>query len=95
MGLSVTSDDWSRSVQQPLSMEALASPLSSRAQPRDLRFNGPFVGIFLDKAFSRARLSIHPFGILQQDVIIRHPSDIVGDHPRYPLARYLRLVSRR
>ena len=32
--------------QQPLSMEAPPSPLSSRAQPRDLRFHGPFVDMF-------------------------------------------------
>jgi hypothetical protein len=33
----------SASVQQPLSMEPLPFPLSSRAKPRDLRFHGPFV----------------------------------------------------
>jgi hypothetical protein len=33
-------------VQQPLSMEASLSPLSSRAQPRDLQFHGPFLEMF-------------------------------------------------
>jgi hypothetical protein len=35
-----------RAVQQLLSMEAPPSPLSSRAKPRDLRFNGTFVEMF-------------------------------------------------
>ena len=35
---------------QPLSMEAPPSPLSSRAQPRDLQFSGPFVEMFFDRA---------------------------------------------
>jgi hypothetical protein len=33
--------------QGPLSTERLPSPLSSRAQPRDLRFRGPFLEMFL------------------------------------------------
>jgi len=32
-------------------MEALPSPLSSRAQPRDLQFYGPFLGMFFDRAY--------------------------------------------
>jgi hypothetical protein len=36
------------SVQQPLSMEASPFPLSSRAQPRDLQFSGPFLEMFSD-----------------------------------------------
>ena len=35
---------------KPLSMEAWPSPLSSRAQPRDLQFSGPFVEMFFDRA---------------------------------------------
>jgi hypothetical protein len=31
-------------------MEASPSPLSSRAQPRDLQFSGPFVEMFFDRA---------------------------------------------
>src|SRR5579859_3658093 len=38
------------SVRQSLSMEPLLFPLSSRAQPRDLRFYGPFVEMFFDRA---------------------------------------------
>jgi len=38
------------SVRQSLSMEPLPFPLSSRAQPRDLRFYGPFVEMFFDGA---------------------------------------------
>jgi hypothetical protein len=34
------------SFQQPLSMEAPLYPLSSRAQPRDLQFRGPFLEMF-------------------------------------------------
>ena len=30
-------------------MEALPSPLSSRAKPRDLQFSGPFLGMFFDR----------------------------------------------
>jgi hypothetical protein len=37
------------SIQQPLSPEALPSPLSSRAKPRDLQFRGPFLGMFFDR----------------------------------------------
>jgi len=33
-------------VQQPLSRSAPPSPLSSRAQPRDLQFYGPFLEMF-------------------------------------------------
>jgi hypothetical protein len=29
-------------------MKPLPSPLSSRAQPRDLRFRGPFLEMFFD-----------------------------------------------
>jgi hypothetical protein len=39
------------SVQQLLSIEPLPFPLSSRAQPRDLRFRGPFLEIFFDRAY--------------------------------------------
>jgi hypothetical protein len=35
---------------QLLSMEASPSPLSSRAQPRDLQFYGPFLEMFFDRA---------------------------------------------
>src|SRR6202453_4539817 len=37
-------------MQQRLSMGALPSTLSSRAKPRDLRFSGPFVEMFFDRA---------------------------------------------
>src|ERR1700691_3847127 len=37
-------------MQQLLSMGALPSTLSSRAKPRDLRFSGPFVEMFFDRA---------------------------------------------
>jgi hypothetical protein len=37
------------SVRQPLSIEPLTFPLSSRAKPRDLRFRGPFVEMFFDR----------------------------------------------
>ena len=37
------------SVQQPLSIEPLPSPLSSRAKPRDLRFRGPLLEMFFDR----------------------------------------------
>ena len=36
-------------VQPLLSMEALPSPLSSRAQPRDLQFRGPLLEMFSDR----------------------------------------------
>ena len=39
------------SVQQLLSIEPLPFPLSSRAQPRDLRFRGPFLEMFFDRAY--------------------------------------------
>jgi hypothetical protein len=35
---------------QPLSMETPPSPLSSRAEPRDLRFPGPLLEMFFDRA---------------------------------------------
>jgi hypothetical protein len=38
------------SVQQPLSIEPLPFPLSSRAKPRDLRFRGPFLEMFFERA---------------------------------------------
>jgi hypothetical protein len=41
-------DEKTLSVQQPLSIEASPSPLSSRAQPRDLQFRGPFLEMFFD-----------------------------------------------
>jgi hypothetical protein len=38
------------SVRQPLSIEPLPFPLSSRgAQPRDLRFRGPLLEMFFDR----------------------------------------------
>ena len=39
------------SVQQQLSEEPSPFPLSSRAKPRDLRFRGPFVEMFFDRAY--------------------------------------------
>jgi hypothetical protein len=39
------------SVQQLLSIEPLPFPLSSRAKPRDLRFRGPFLEMFFDRAY--------------------------------------------
>src|ERR1700735_923885 len=45
-------------MQQLLSMDALPSPLSSRAKPRDLRFSGPFVEMFFDRSFHGP--SAHP-----------------------------------
>jgi hypothetical protein len=50
MGLRPAQGDEERSVWQPLSMERLPSPLSSRAKPRDLQFRGPFVEMFFDRA---------------------------------------------
>jgi hypothetical protein len=41
MTLLLGTDRRTHSSQQPLSMEASSFPLSSRAKPRDLRFNGP------------------------------------------------------
>ncbi len=38
---------------------------------------------------------LNPLRMLQQNVLIRHPGDIIGDHPRHALAADLRLVSRR
>jgi hypothetical protein len=38
------------SVQQPPFMEPSLLPLSSRAQPRDLQFRGPFLEMFFDRA---------------------------------------------
>jgi hypothetical protein len=38
-------------MQQLLFMGALPSTLSSRAKPRDLRFSGPFVEMFFDRAY--------------------------------------------
>jgi hypothetical protein len=32
-------------------MEASPFPLSSRAQPRDLQFRGPFLEMFFDRAY--------------------------------------------
>jgi len=47
MGLRPTKGDGKApSVQQPLSMGAPPSPLSSRAEPRDLQFRGPFLEMF-------------------------------------------------
>jgi hypothetical protein len=37
------------SIQQLLSLVAPASPLSSRAKPRDLRFSGPLLEMFFDR----------------------------------------------
>jgi hypothetical protein len=37
--------------QHLLWMEAPPSPLSSRAQPRDLQFRGPFLEMFFDRAY--------------------------------------------
>jgi hypothetical protein len=51
IGLRPTQGDEKRlQVQQPLSMEASPSPLSSRAQPRDLQFSGPFVEMFFNRS---------------------------------------------
>ena len=58
------------SVQQPLSMEASPSPLSSRAQPRDLQFRGPFLGMFFDGAKPRDLQSSHPQAQLQPEAIM-------------------------
>jgi hypothetical protein len=38
------------SVQQPLSVEVLPFPLSSRGEPRDLQFRGAFLEMFFDRA---------------------------------------------
>jgi hypothetical protein len=37
-------------VPHPLSMEPSSLPLSSRAQPRDLQFRGPFLEMFFDRS---------------------------------------------
>jgi hypothetical protein len=51
MGLRPTQGDGKTPfVQQPLSMEASPSPLSSRAKPRDLRFCGPLLEMFFERA---------------------------------------------
>jgi hypothetical protein len=56
MGLRLTQGDEKRLVQPPLSMEALPSPLSSRAQPRDLQFSRPaFKGVLESPACSLER----------------------------------------
>jgi len=46
------------SVRQPLSIEPLPFPLSSRAQTRDLRFYGPSVEMFVDRA-ERSAVSLN------------------------------------
>ena len=52
MGLRPTQGDEKRLLSgKPVSMEASPSPLSSRAQPRDLQFRGPFVEMFFDRAY--------------------------------------------
>src|SRR6185437_8882206 len=48
------------SVRQPLSIEPVRFPLSSRAQPRDLRFYGPSLEMFFPKTL-RAQLRSMPF----------------------------------
>jgi hypothetical protein len=44
------------SVEHPLFMEPLPSPLSSRAKPRDLRFRGPFLEMFFSRAQRRGEI---------------------------------------
>jgi hypothetical protein len=46
------------SVRQLLSIEPLPLPLSSRAKPRDLRFCGPFVDMFFDRAQRSGEISV-------------------------------------
>jgi hypothetical protein len=48
------------SVRQPLSMETLPFPLSSRAQPRDLRFYGPFMEMFSKLKIGKYRGLVAP-----------------------------------
>jgi hypothetical protein len=43
MGLWLSEAIKNVSVRQPLSVEPLSFPLSSRAKPRDLQFRGPFM----------------------------------------------------
>src|ERR1700678_3867998 len=65
---------------QPLSMKALPSPLSSRAQPRDLRFSGPLLEMFfgLNVAFSVC-FTEQPFsGVLYESVLHRTLKDLVA-----------------
>jgi hypothetical protein len=50
MGLRPTQGMKMAFVQQPLFMEAPPSPLSSRAQSRDLQFRGPFLEMSFDRA---------------------------------------------
>ena len=41
------------------------------------------------------RLTLEPLGILLQDVVIRHPRDVVGDHAGHALVGELRLAGNR
>jgi hypothetical protein len=74
-------------LQQPLSMAAPPSPLSSRAKPRDLRFRGPFLGLFFDRrAPGSATLEIQS---IQR--IARRRQNILASikHVRFHRIRYL------
>ena len=75
-------------VRQPLIMEASPSPLSSRAQPRDLQFRGPFLEMFFDSALEWKDLRFSPsrirlaFAAVVEFVLLQRFRNWCGPKPK-------------
>ena len=65
MGLQPTQVDETPVVHQPIFMEGSPSPLSSREQPRDLQFSGPFLEMFSTKRIAVEGPAVTTFALLR------------------------------